>query len=376
MAAPSLFQRLVLPGLAFKAVVIGGGYATGREIAEFFLGPGPRGGLQGMLLAALIWSGVCALTFLFARRFAAADYRSFFKALLGPLWMLFELTYVLFMVLVLAVMAAAAGAIGAALFQFPAWAGTLLLMTGVTAVSAFGTEGAERLFRYSSLFIYATYALFLALALAAFGGRILPQIEASADTAGWLANGTAYASYNVVAAVLILPFLRHLTSDRDAVAAGLLCGPLAMLPALLFFLCMVAWYPEIGGEALPSDFLLRQLGAPWFHVLFQAMIFCALLETGVGLVNAINARLADAARRRGRSYGRSHRLAAAAILVIGSGVLAAQFGLVALIAQGYGAFGWIMLGLFVLPLAAIGAYRIYKSAPRPEGKDDMQSAPL
>ena len=41
----SWFKRFLLPGLAFKAVVIGGGYATGRELAEFFLSVGPWGGL-------------------------------------------------------------------------------------------------------------------------------------------------------------------------------------------------------------------------------------------------------------------------------------------------------------------------------------------
>jgi uncharacterized membrane protein YkvI len=50
----SWFQRLLLPGFAFKAVVIGGGYATGRELAEFFLPSGPRGGLLGILLATVI----------------------------------------------------------------------------------------------------------------------------------------------------------------------------------------------------------------------------------------------------------------------------------------------------------------------------------
>ena len=49
----SWFQRFLLPGFAFKAVVIGGGYATGRELAEFFLGSGPQGGLMGMVLAML-----------------------------------------------------------------------------------------------------------------------------------------------------------------------------------------------------------------------------------------------------------------------------------------------------------------------------------
>ena len=45
----SRFQRFLLPGFAFKAVVIGGGYATGRELAEFFLPSGPWGGIAGSM---------------------------------------------------------------------------------------------------------------------------------------------------------------------------------------------------------------------------------------------------------------------------------------------------------------------------------------
>ena len=54
-AAADRFRRYVLPGLAFKAVVIGGGYATGRELAEFFLPAGAWGGVLAMALATLIW---------------------------------------------------------------------------------------------------------------------------------------------------------------------------------------------------------------------------------------------------------------------------------------------------------------------------------
>src|ERR1700744_2473103 len=91
----SWFETYLLPGFAFKAVVIGGGYATGRELAEFFLPNGAWGGVLGMLLAALLWSVVCSATFLFARATASFDYRSFFKNLLGPFWGLFELAYIL-----------------------------------------------------------------------------------------------------------------------------------------------------------------------------------------------------------------------------------------------------------------------------------------
>src|SRR5258707_13787981 len=84
--SPTWFQRFLLPGFAFKAVVIGGGYATGRELAEFFLPSGPWGGIAAMLLAMLIWSAVCGTTFLFAPAGGARGYLSFFHSLPGRGW--------------------------------------------------------------------------------------------------------------------------------------------------------------------------------------------------------------------------------------------------------------------------------------------------
>ena len=92
--------------------MIGGGYATGRELAEFFLPSGAWGGLAAMALSTAIFSLCCVVTFLFARQVGARDYVTFFKQLLGPGWMLFEGAYILFIVLILAVYGAAAGAIG------------------------------------------------------------------------------------------------------------------------------------------------------------------------------------------------------------------------------------------------------------------------
>jgi ABC-type lipoprotein release transport system permease subunit len=69
---PSWFNRFLLPGLGVKAVVIGGGYATGRELAEFFLSDGPWGGLYAILFATLLFSIFCSLTFVLARRFGWA----------------------------------------------------------------------------------------------------------------------------------------------------------------------------------------------------------------------------------------------------------------------------------------------------------------
>lgn len=365
--SPTWFQRFLLPGFAFKAVVIGGGYATGRELVEFFLPSGPWGGLYAMMLAMVVWSVVCIVTFLFARVTGSRDYRTFFRHLLGPFWIVFEVAYFIFIVLILAVFGAAAGAIGAALLGWPLLAGTLCLIAGIVLFATYGNASVERLFKWVSFFLYGVYAIFVLLALGAFGEQIRANFALDVPSDGWIQGGLTYAGYNIVGAVVILPVLRHLTSRRDAVMAGALAGPLAMLPAFFFFICMVAYYPQIGQEALPSDFLLQRLDVPVFHVAFQLMIFAALLESGTGAVHAINERVAQAWQsRRASALPTRARLAISGALLVLSIFLADRFGLVALIARGYRALAYLFIIVYVLPVLTFGVWRLWKgSAPVP-----------
>ncbi len=363
----SWFQRYLLPGFALKAVIIGGGYATGRELAEYFVPSGPWGGLSAMLLATLIWSIVAALTFALALKLGAYDYRSFFKGLLGPAWVAFEVAYIIFVVLILAVFGAAAGAIGAATFGWPELVGVVLLAVSIVAVTAWGTGAVEQMFKYVSILLYAVYGLFLILALASFGGLIGQGFANAPPPSGnWMAGGLTYASYNIVGAVVILPVLRHLRHQRDAVVAGLIAGPLSMLPAILFFVAMMAFYPAIGDETLPSDFLLRQMTVPGFHVLFQVMIFAALLESGAGSVHAINERISGAIESRGRPpLSTGARAIIGAVILTGCMFVAGEIGLVDLIASGYRFLAWLFLGVFVLPLITIGTWRLLRPSTAP-----------
>ena len=363
----SWFQRFLLPGFALKAVIIGGGYATGRELAEYFVPSGPWGGLAAMLLATLIWSVVAALTFALARKLGAYDYRSFFKGLLGPAWVAFEVAYIIFVVLILAVFGAAAGAIGAATFGWPEALGSVLLAVSIVAVVAWGTGAVEQMFKYVSFLLYAVYGLFLVLALASFGGLIGQGFANAPPPSGnWMAGGLTYASYNIVGAVVILPVLRHLTSQRDAVVAGLIAGPLSMLPAILFFVAMMAFYPAIGSETLPSDFLLRQMTVPGFHVLFQVMIFAALLESGAGSVHAINERISGAIESRGRpALTPGARALIGAVILAGCMFVAGRIGLIDLIASGYRFLAWLFLAVFVVPLLTIGTWRLLRPSTAP-----------
>jgi uncharacterized membrane protein YkvI len=210
--------------------------------------------------------------------------------------------------------------------------------------------------------LYGVYVLFVILSFTRVGDRIVAGFGMPAPMDGWAIGGLTYAGYNIVGAVVILPVLRHLTSDRDAVIAGLIAAPLAMLPALMFFCCMIAYYPAIATETLPSDFLLQHLNLPLFHLAFQLMIFAALLESGTGAVHAINERISNALREHQRApLGRPARMAIALVILVGCMLLAQRFGLVTLIARGYRALAIIFLVVYVLPLLTVGVARLSRN---------------
>jgi uncharacterized membrane protein YkvI len=133
-SASSWFQRYLLPGFVFQAAVIAGGYATGRELVEFFLPAGPWGGLLGMAVSMLVWSAVLMASFELARMARAYDYRSFFRVLLGRGWFAFEIAYFLLIIVILAVMGAAAGEIVHSLFGLPRLVGSLGMIAATGAV--------------------------------------------------------------------------------------------------------------------------------------------------------------------------------------------------------------------------------------------------
>jgi uncharacterized membrane protein YkvI len=146
-----------------------------------------------------------------------------------------------------------------------------------------------------------------------------------------------------------------------------------MVPALLFFIPMVAFYPQVQSATLPSDFMLQRIGILWFHLLFQLMIFSALLESGTSSVHAINERIDHAwAARTGKSLTERQRLTIALIVIVLCMFLAGQFGLVALIATGYRALSYVLIATFILPLITVGVWKL----TRGQGAPPSQSQPI
>ncbi|HSH45822.1 MAG TPA: hypothetical protein VK966_08200, partial [Longimicrobiales bacterium] len=179
------FRVYIIPGTVFQSVLVGGGYGTGREIVEFFTSRGPVGGFMGLGVALLAWFAVLSLTYEFARRFKAYDYRSFFQRLLGPAWVLFEVLFIVMLLLVLAVVASAAGEVLLQEFQLPYIAGISVMLILVGALTFFGREIIENVLAAWTGVLYVLFIGYFLASLSTFGSASMNVLAAGGVEGGW-----------------------------------------------------------------------------------------------------------------------------------------------------------------------------------------------
>ena len=359
--AVAAIGRILLPGLVFQSVLIGGGYATGRELVEFFLVLGLRAGLLGMMVSMVLWSAVLAVSFEFARVTASYDYREFFRALLGRGWVLFEFVYVALVVLVLSVLGSASGELAASAFGLPTLAGTVGLTAAIGVLVYFGSATIARFLAAWSAVLYMSFVALFVLWCQRYGSDVLGAFEAPALDAAWLANGIRYAGYNFVAVIAVLFCLRNLRNRREALLAGLLAGPIAIFPGVLFLVAMSAAGPALMDAAVPLERMLVMLEQPLLSHVLHIVLIGTFIETGVGLVHAVNERIADSVSESKRHLARWVRPLTALGLLGFSILLADRLGIIALVAQGYGTLTWAILGIYVIPVMTFGFVRILRA---------------
>ncbi len=354
----SWFQRYLLPGLVFQSIIVAGGYGTGREIVEFFLHFGPLGGLLGLLLpATIVTSLACAIAFELARQTQSYDYRAFLKQLLGPMWFLYEIGYLVSILLIVAVIGSAAGHFLSETFGLPPVVGGVGLLVTIGFLVFRGTRVIEGTMSAWSFVLYGVFIAMFVWSLVSFGPVIRSHLATGEIHGGWLLSGMRYSALGIALVPAMLFATAHIETRREAISAGLLAGPIGTIPAILFLLAMVGQYPAILERPVPANFVLEGLGSRPFQIVYQIMLFGTLIETGTGLIHAFNERVATVYRTHGAEMPRRLR-PLIAVIVLTAGWLLSRFGIIALIARGYGFMTWFFIVVLVIPLLTLGAWKI------------------
>lgn len=362
-------RSVLVPAAVFQSVIVGGAYGTGREVVEFISSYGALGGLLVIAVIAVAFGVILAVSFEFARCFAAWDYRHFLRELLGRGWLAYELMFGALLVIILAVTGAAAGRVLSDSFGVPDGIGIGLLFALVVVLNFFGREIVKRTLTVGAIVLSLVLIAYCAMVLGHNGDEIFRRITPASIERGWWLSGLKFAVYNSALIPVIIFCASDVADRKSAIGAGLFAGFLGVFPALVFHLTFIAGYPDVIAQAIPTYWMLEQIGATSVLPLYVIVLFATIVQTGVGVLQGLNERLdgwyMDA---HGRRLPPSVHAVIAGAVLLGS-LLLSKLGIVALVAKGYGTLAWGFFVVFTLPVLTLGVGKIMTAGaplPRPQ----------
>lgn len=361
------FGRYIVPGIVIQSTLIGGGYATGREVVAY----GAKFGALGWIAGLTILIGFAVMAFLMfemARRFRAYDYRSLVKQFLGPFWFLFDIIYFLLAILIIAIVIAATGSILESTIGLNYWVGVAIISIVAGLLNFYGDKLIERFKTFGTVALFTGYIIFAILVISSTWGDI-GEVFASGNTsfAGdftmWsiIWSGIIYVGYNLAVYPAALFTVKRQKSMKDTFIGGMVAGVLMTVPWFLTYFALMGFYPneEVFNAEVPWLQMLNGYGV-WVAIIFGIVVGWTLIETATGMIHAFIDRVNYNLEEVGKKPMSKGMDGTVAIIALVLSAILSGIGISDLVSTGYTVLGYAMLIVYGIPLLLIGSYRIIK----------------
>lgn len=364
-----VFRALTVAAI-YIGTVIGAGFASGREIWQFFSQYGVAG-TWGLLCSTLLLAVLGPKVMEWGRRIKASSYQDFLHSLAGK-WAGRggDLVLTVFLLFLPGIMLAGAGAITVQLggrWEWGCW-GTAILAVIILSRRLEGIKGVNLvfiplLFAAGLLLNLKTAPLFSGTALSAVpaattvttlpvlpvvpAATVVPAVSPPPPAKGyWLLAALQYSAYNLVLALPVLVTLHRLHDEAVVLRRGGVLGGVS-LGILAFLFHRVMAVAGGGSGELPLFILTAGWGRWWrygYALVLWGELFSTLIAHGYGL-----------ATRIGPAENHRFTLRVAGLMVLA--VIIGQVGFSRLIKNLYPFFGmvslFLLLPLLLKPLPAI-----------------------
>ncbi|MGQ9711260.1 MAG: YkvI family membrane protein [Desulfotomaculales bacterium] len=338
----------------YAGAVIGAGFASGKEIMQFFVLFGPRA-LPGTLLTTVLFAYLGAVVLGTATGVQSTSYRGVIARLLGSrLGTVKDVVSLVVLFGGLGVMLAGSGAVLQQQFGLPPEAGVLGLAVLTCLVIYRGLAG-----------VIEVNAVIVPVKVVTVAGICLCSLlwsRGAAPAAGdalpgggcWWVAAILYVSYNLIIPVAVLASVGR-SVPRAAGMAGALAGGLILGgTAALMTAALAAYMPGTGMAQVPMLYLAGMIH-PALAGITSVIIWLAIFTTAVAEAHGLAARLAAPGTARYRLYGIGAVIAALPATCAGFPELVRLF---------YPLFGYagllLLIPLSLTPLAGI-RHRIKKT---------------
>ncbi|GGL59116.1 YkvI family membrane protein [Sporolactobacillus putidus] len=321
---------------AFIGTIVGAGFASGKEIIQFFTQYQINGTLGAIFSGVLMtWAGTKMM--IYARRIGAYSFNELVIHIFGERLGTAIQALVFFVILgITGVMLAGAGAV----FQEQLdWHRQIGIVLALVVSFLFLLKGIRGLLWINTLVV----PMLAAFVLTVFLGRgAAPDAVWLTGNIKWLPAALSYASFNMLTALVVLVPLAKETEDETVLWLGGLLGGagLGLILILAHFLLLGA--PESAGFEMPMADIVRHFG-PLIHIGFVAVIFGEILTTFIGNIFGL-------ARQLRSTFPLIPNMRAAIFILFIGAFLISQAGYGSLIRTLYPLFGVLCVAIVLCML--------------------------
>lgn len=280
----------------YIGTVVGAGFASGKEIVEFFVQYGTQG-LVGILLATalFVWAGIRIM--LISYRIQANSYQEVSTYLFGnPFGTVFNTLLLTVLLGTTSVMLAATGAIFMESFQLSSQIGIWISMVMIFIVTR---KGLFAIHHVNSIFVPALIGFTFLVFLYTKPWEDTAVTVESLRPLAWLSSPFYYVALNVsLTQAVLIPIGRHSKSEKPLIAGGIIGGLGIGLLLLLAYSSLSVHMPGIQQAEMPMIALLQGVGRG-IPLLFSLLVYAEIFSTLVANVFGLSEQLRQVTRLRG-----------------------------------------------------------------------------
>lgn len=344
----------------------GGGFASGRQVVEYFVGFGKYAILMAILSQAILGL-VFYVTWSYAFEKKLFNYRawtdSFYKPVEKVMSNVYEVLYNLILITATAVAFATGGATMKSVMGTSYMFNTALIAIALLLLTIFGAKLVRRAATVIAIAIIAgMFVIYIPNIIAGF-----PKIMANLSTftgvpgkniglpnAIWTAF--VYAGFQSVVLGAYIAHSNAIETKDDIMKASVVGFVLNSVMLVMTVMGLLIFLNDgVLKDAVPALTVIRNgVGAAWMVPLVSVLIVLGAVSTGVNLIYGITQRVVSLIGKKDspdqfKAKERTRSILVSTIYVAITWSVA-QFGLIPLIAKGYGTLGYIAIFVIILPI--------------------------
>lgn len=344
----------------------GSGFATGRQIVQYT----SRHGWAGIWIPAAIWGILAIFAYLcaeYAYLTRSKNYKDFntgFFAPIGNITIFFwDAIVALGTFVAMGSVIATAGDLFVSALGISYWAGVALFTALLMVCVIWGYNIITKVSSYITIPMIALLILTVILGVSYNFDNLKQVISSPAVAEGssfkaMFSDVITYVGNQANFLATLIAITATYTCERD-VKMGTIGG--AFVNFLMHFamaILVLSAFPWVNEENLIILSIIDRTPYSFLKVIYQLIIFLALVSTGVTLVYGTMSRFGVYGKKL-MPKETTRKVLWAAIFIIGS-VVISSFGLAAIVKTGYKITGSLRLPVMVIPVFVLGPWRIHQ----------------